>query len=417
MRQHWQHWQPGDPVTVNRIVWDQMEIEQTQEVFDNDWFGPGAKVAEFAASISDFAKIPYVQPVNSGSSALTLATEAMMRLGHWQPGDWIIHPLLTFPTSIAPAIRAGLIPCFVDVEMGTYQINVRDIERLVQMYPKHIKGAIIPHLLGNVCDLSRLATALDGRPFIEDCCDTLGSLYQGRHVGNFGAAAAFSFYGSHHITTGGVGGALATRDEGVYAYAKSATHWGRNDYDKMVDTYERFERRYWYDTLGHDFQMTEIQAAFGIAQMGRLKEANRRRRTVFTEIGQYFYENGLNQYFHMPYSAHSGIEPSWFGFPLTIKDSGPFTRRDLATFLIANKIEIRPIFTGNILRHPAFNPLKIVIAGPYLDRADYRSVADQVGENGLFLPAWGMSDGELEYMLGVLTRFFNSIGSKVKCHQ
>lgn len=414
MRKQWKEWEPGDPVLISRIVWDKAELNQVQETFENDWFGPGQKVKEFAGKLAEFTKIDLVQPVNSGSSALTLATEAMLHLGHWKPGDWILHPTLTFPTSINPVIKSGLVPLFIDVEVGTYQIDLNQVERAIQQYGGQIKGAVIPHLLGNTCDLIWLMDILDGRQLIEDCCDTLGTMRSGSHVGNFGEVAAFSFYGSHHVTTGGVGGALATHRQDIYDYAKSATHWGRNDYDKFADNYELFEKRYWYDTLGSDFQLTEIQAAFGLPQLDRLKAANIRRKEVFSEINNYFFTKGLNQYFHLPYSGHSKVEPSWFAFPLTIKRTAPFSRRKLATHLIENRIEIRPIFTGNITNHPAYSGLKGGAIKVYGATAN----ADLIGQNGLFIPAWGMSEGELAYMLGVFDKFFERTQKRrVVCHQ
>ena len=112
MKGQWKEWKPGDPVLINRIVWGEPEIAQIQEVLDSDWFGPGRKVEAFGRALADYTDIEFCQPVNSGSSALTLAVQAMIALGHWKPGDWILHPLLTFPTSIAPAIQAGLVPVF-----------------------------------------------------------------------------------------------------------------------------------------------------------------------------------------------------------------------------------------------------------------------------------------------------------------
>jgi CDP-6-deoxy-D-xylo-4-hexulose-3-dehydrase len=225
-------------VLINRIVWGPAEIGQIQDVLDNDWFGPGPKVEKFANVISDYTDIDLVQPVNSGSTALTLAVEAMLRLGLWQPGDLILHPLLTFPTSIVPALKNNLIPLFVDVDPHTYQIDLVQVQAAIATFGDRIAGAIIPHLLGNILDMALLLEILDGRLLIEDCCDTMGGYYDGLHVGNFGHVAAFSFYGSHHVTTAGVGGALATHIGEMYDYAKSATHWGRNDYALLDDPYE-----------------------------------------------------------------------------------------------------------------------------------------------------------------------------------
>jgi CDP-6-deoxy-D-xylo-4-hexulose-3-dehydrase len=405
LRGHWKEWKEGDPVLINRIVWDQAEVGQLQDVLDNDWFGPGQKVQKFARVLSDYIGINHVQPVNSGSSALTLAVEAMIELGYWKPGDWILHPLLTFPTSIVPAIRAGLTPIFVDVDPHTYQIDLKQAEKATKIYGDKIKGAIIPHLLGNICDMQVLLDILDGRPFVEDCCDTMGGYYDGLHVGNFGTVAAFSFYGSHHITTAGVGGALVTHNEEIYRVAKSMTHWGRTDYDdldSLNDPYGKFEKRYWYETLGADYQMTELQAAFGIVQMARLDKANSVRIDRFSQLNRFFNWTGFENFFYMPYTDSDEAAPSWFAYPLTIKPLAPFDRREFATHLIENKIEIRPLFTGNILKHPAFARLP----GDRKILADGSSVADLIGDNGLFIPAWGMSDGEMEYMIKVLEKFF-----------
>jgi CDP-6-deoxy-D-xylo-4-hexulose-3-dehydrase len=372
-----------------------------QQVLNNDWFGPGPKVTEFAKAIADYTDIPHVQPVSSGSAALTLAVEALVHLGHWKPGDWILHPLLTFPTSISPAIKNGLIPIFVDVDPNTYQIDLALAEQAIDKYGDKIKGAIIPHLLGNIADMAQLMETLDGRPLIEDCCDTMGGYYDDLHVGNFGHVAAFSFYGSHHVTTAGVGGALATHNEQIYDYAKSATHWGRNDYALLDDPYEKFSRRYWYETLGHDFQMTELQAAFGIVQMARLNKANEKRAQRFAEVNGFFCRTGFENFIYMPCKCANKASPSWFCYPLTIKPDAPFGRKEFAMYLIENKIEIRPLFTGNILKHPAFGHLPPI----GMDRHGTTN-ADLIGDNGLFLPAWGMSDGEMEYMIDVLERFF-----------
>lgn len=401
MRGQWREWEPGDPVLINRIVWGQAELDQMQAVLNNDWFGPGRKVEEFAKTLADYTDIPHIQPVNSGSTALTLTVEAMIHLGFWKPGDLILHPLLTFPTSIVPAIKNGLKVIFVDVDPNTYQIDLKQVEAAISIYGDHIKGGIIPHLLGNISNMALLMDILDGRPFVEDCCDTMGGYYDGLHVGNFGHVAAFSFYGSHHVTTAGVGGALVTHHEEIYSYAKSATHWGRNDYAELDGVYEKFARRYWYETLGSDYQMTEIQAAFGIAQMARLDRANEKRAQRKAELARYF--SDLEDYFYLPWVADSG--PSWFCYPLTIKPDAPFGRREFATYLIENKIEIRPIFTGNILEHPAFHEEMKRKTRLFQGQTEN---ADLIGENGLFLPAWGMSDGEMAYMLDVIDQFFNA---------
>jgi len=390
----WKKWGAGDPVTINRIVWGEHEFENVKNVFWNDWFGPGVYCKAFEIELAKYLRVKHVQLVNSGSSALLLGTKALQELGKWSKDDLILHPLCTFPTSCNPIWQTGMTPVFVDVDWGTYNIDIEGVAFALEKYPR-IKGAIIPHLLGNSPQMDKLIELLDGRPLIEDCCDTMGSKYDGELVGTFGDVSATSFYGSHHITTAGVGGALFTNNRYIYKIANSMTFWGREP-DVQGDEYTKFEKRYHYVTLGYDMQMSEIQAAFGLAQLSDLEGGNQKRKEKFDVIDNFFL--AYSDWFILPRESPKA-DPSWFGYPLTIEDDAPFTRRAFVEHLYKYKIEVRPLFTGNLTRHLAYRNLPYIVAW---DKGE----ADRIGYNSLFLPAWGeLSEDATNYMFEVIEKF------------
>lgn len=392
----WKQWQAGDPVTINRIVWDGTENELIQNVLELDWFGPGKYAAELEGKLAQYTGANYAQLTNSGSSALLLATQALKQAGRWKTGDLILHPACTFPTSCNPIWQSGLVPVFVDVEEGTYNISAALIEQALEMHPE-IKGAIIPHLIGNIAEFDRIRELMGDRPIIEDSCDTMGGLYQGVPVGQLGDIAAMSFYGSHHITTAGVGGAALTSDAQLHRLIKSMTFWGRQ-FVNTGDPYFDFAQRYTYETIGYDMQMSEIQAAFGVAQMTRLDEMNRGRAAQFSDMHTLF--NKWQDYFVLP-RQHPKAKPSWFGYPVLIKESAPFDRSHFATHLLKNKIEIRPLFAGNLTRQKAYNSVPYISIGEHVQ-------ADRNMERSLFLPAWGgMTTEQTAHLFSVITEFMN----------
>lgn len=392
----WTQWQPGEPLTINRIIWDDAEEKAIQEVLENDWFGPGYYAGKLEKSLSDLADVKYTQLVNSGSSALLLATQALQHLGYWTNGNLILHPACTFPTSCNPIWQSGMVPVFVDTEEGTYNINADLVKTAIEQYPE-IEGAIIPHLLGNIAEMDCIHEALDGRPLIEDSCDTMGGTYDGQPVGSMDIAAAFSFYGSHHITTAGVGGALLTDNAAIHQAVRSMAFWGRQ-FVSTGDPYFDFTQRYTYETIGYDMQMTEIQAAFGLAQMSRLEEMNKRRADQFKKTNWFISQ--WQDWLVLP-RQHPKAEPSWFGYPLLIKESAPFDRSHLAGHLLEHKVEIRPLFAGNLTRQKAYRSMSHVVVGDLTQ-------ADRNMERGLFLPAWGgMTDEMTAYLFEVLKEFMS----------
>ncbi len=390
----WKQWKPGDPLTISRVVWDEKESLYLQDVLERDWFGPGHYANELEEALCKTVGTKRAQLTNSGSSALLMTTQAIQKAGKWQKGDLILHPACTFPTSCNPIWQRGMVPVFVDVEPGTYNIDANAVERALDVHPE-IAGAIIPHLLGNIADWGSLRALLGDRPIIEDSCDTMGGTYDGQQVGTLGDVSCFSFYGSHHITTAGVGGAALTDDAGMYNAIRSMTFWGRQ-FVNTGDVYFDYTQRYTYENIGYDMQMSEIQAAFGLAQMTRLVEMNVKREEQFNLTNDFFKQ--WDEWFILPVSL-PGAEPSWFGYPLTIRENAPFDRQDFATWLIDHKIEIRPLFAGNLTRQTAYNHVPYITIGELTE-------SDRNMERALFLPSWGGMTKEMTaYLFEVVLGF------------
>lgn len=393
----WKQWTPGDQITINRVVWDGLESEFIQDVLERDWFGPGKYAAELEKALAGYVGTKHAQLTNSGSSALLLGCQALQQLGVWKKGDLILHPACTFPTSCNPIWQSGMIPVFVDVEEGTYNLDIEQVAKAIDQYQYKVRGAIVPHLIGNSPKMDTLLELLNGRALIEDCCDTLGSEYDGQKAGTFGHLSCFSFYGSHHITTAGVGGALLTSDERIARLVKSMAFWGRQ-FVNTVDPYYDFTQRYTYETIGYDMQMSEIQAAFGLAQMQRLEQGNVGRANQFNLTDTFI--RHWSEWLITP-RAHPKANPSWFGYPITIREDAPFGREQLARHLLAHKIEIRPLFAGNLTRQPAYQGVPYIIAGELTQSNRNREAA-------LFLPAWGgMTDEQTAFMFDVIERFMS----------
>lgn len=392
----WKQWQYDDPVTINRVIWDGLESEFIQDVLERDWFGPGYYANELERALSKFIGLKNAQLVNSGTSALLLTVKALIEQEIWQPGDLILHPACTFPSPCNVIVQCDMVPVFVDVEEGTYNIDADLVAQAIEKYPQ-IKGAIIPHLIGNTTDMDALLDALDGRVLIEDCCDTLGTEWDGKQAGTFGKAAAFSFYGSHHITTAGVGGAMLTDNDDLYRLVKSMAFWGREFVDTK-DSYYDFTQRYTYETVGYDMQISEIQAAFGLAQMQRLDEGNKGRQKQFEITDNFF--NQWGKWLVTP-RKYLKANPSWFGYPITVKEDAPFNREDIARHLLKSKIEIRPLFAGNLTKQPAYRKVPYVIASDLTQ-------SDRNMERAFFVPCWGgMTTEQTAYFFNTVEEFMS----------
>lgn len=324
----------------------------------NTALGPKAK--EFEQRIAKLFGKKYGVFVNSGSSANLLAMELLQ----FPKGSEIITPLLTFATTIAPIIQKGYIPVFADVEEGTYNININQIERLIT---KKTKALMIPSLIGNISDMARLRAIAKKHKliFIEDSCDTLGARFEGKPTGMFSDITTTSFYGSHIINGAGGGGMILVNNPVWARRLLVLRGWGRQsslfgESKGSEDIRRRFrakvggipyDAKFIFSEIGYNFLPLELSAAFGLVQLKKLGLFAKRRKENFQRMQKFFRQ--YNKFFITPRpTPHSAT--NWLAYPLTIRVSAPFSRIAFMTYLEQHNIQTRPIFTGNLLRQPAF---------------------------------------------------------------
>jgi len=367
-------------------VYGKPEIQAVNRVLGNPArIAPGNAVKEFERKIAGLFGKKYGVMVNSGSSANLLALEAL----NLPKGSEVITPVLTFATTVAPIIQKGLVPVFVDVKEGTYVININQIESLIT---KKTKALMIPSLIGNLPDLARLKAIAEKHNlyFIEDSCDTLGATFQGKPTGYYSHISTTSFYASHIITTAGAGGMVCFHDPLLAKKALVLSSWGRESalfgvYEKSEDIKKRFESvlngkhydaKFIFSELGYNFQSAELNDAFGLEQLKRLKGFAKRRQSNFSELAKFFKQ--YQRFFVLP-QQDPRTKTSWLAFPLMIKQGAPFSRYELTKYLEENNIQTRPVFTGNILKQPAFSKIK-----SQGSENDY-PVAEQVMRDGFLI--------------------------------
>jgi CDP-6-deoxy-D-xylo-4-hexulose-3-dehydrase len=353
-------------------------------------------VAAFERAVSDELGLPHGLMVNSGSSANLLALIA----GGYEPGDGVLTPALTFGTTVAPILHTGLVPQYVDADPDTYQIDINGLEAAAT---DRTRAVLVPLLLGNVPDLTAIHRfcARRGLDLILDSCDTLGARWKGAPVGEAADAVTTSFYASHIITAAGGGGLVAFRDEAGHDRARLLAYWGRasnlGDGDDILARYaDGYDLKFMFPAAGFNLQPTEVQGAFGLAQMKTLSDRQRTRarhwRRLFDVFGRW------PDYFARPKVLRSA-EPHWLAFPVRVLDAAPFTRRDMAIHLESVGIETRPVMTGNILRQPGFRD----------EGADAFPGADTVMRQGLLLGCHqGLGPADLAYMEQHVAQFVAS---------
>lgn len=359
---------PGQTsVPVSGRVLDHTEIEYLVEASLDAWLTSGRFAKEFEHNFAAFMGARSATLVNSGSSAnllalscLTSPTLGERRLGS---GDEVITVAAAFPTTVNPIIQNGLVPVFVDVEVPTYNV---DVTRLESALSERTKAIVLAHTLGNPFNLDVVMSFArkHGLWLIEDCCDAVGSLYRERIAGSFGDLATVSFYPAHHITMG-EGGCVLTQSPKLTKLVESFRDWGRDCWCEpgKTDTCgKRFEwclgdlplgydHKYVYSHIGYNLKATEMQAALGVAQLEKLPNFIAARRENFASLRAALCD--LQDIFILPEAtAHS--DPSWFGFPLAIREGAPVKRNQVVRFLESRKIATRLLFGGNLLRQPAY---------------------------------------------------------------
>ncbi len=377
---------PGDfipgvsPVPVSGKVIDGADISAVVEAALDGWFTTGRFAEIFERNLARFVGVRSASLVNSGSSANLIALSALTspKLGdrRLQPGDEVITVAAGFPTTVNPIFQNHLVPVFVDVTVPQYEIDARELEAARS---ERTRAVFVAHTLGNVFDLDAVTafTRKYNLWLIEDCCDALGSTYKGRKVGTFGDIATLSFYPAHHITTG-EGGAVLTDKPALQLLIESFRDWGRDcwcDPGKDNTCGKRFEwqlgslpcgydHKYTYSHIGYNLKATDMQAALGASQLTKLPEFIARRKANFHFLRTALAE--LEEDLILP-EATPGSDPSWFGFPIGVRENAPFRREDLIRALETSKIGTRLLFGGNLLRQPAYQDCKYRVVGHLLN--------------------------------------------------
>jgi CDP-6-deoxy-D-xylo-4-hexulose-3-dehydrase len=314
--------------------------------------------------------------VNSGSSANLVAFSALTspKLGTRaiQKGDEVIGVAAGFPTTVNPIIQFGAIPVFVDVDAQTHNIDATKLEAALS---SKTKAVMLAHSLGNPFNLDVVVAFCKKNQLwlIEDCCDALGSTYQGKMVGTFGDIATLSFYPAHHITMG-EGGAVFTNNLELKQIAESFRDWGRDCYCppgkdntcgkrfcwKLGALPEGYDHKYTYSHLGYNLKITDMQAACALAQLDKLEDFIKARKANYKFLKERL--KTCEEFLHLP-EATPYSDPSWFGFPITVKENSPVSRLDLLTYLDQKKIGTRLLFAGNLVRQPAMENVRYRISG------------------------------------------------------
>jgi len=375
---------PRDRVPVSGKVFDENEMMNAVEAVLDGWWTEHRFNSEFEKGLASFVGTKYALTVNSGSSANLLAFYALtsQKLGERRinRGDEVISVAAAFPTTVNPIVQYGAVPVFLDVELGTYDIDLRMIEDAITGKTKAI---FLAHTLGNPCDIKRIKKLAEEHRLwlIEDSCDALGSKYAGKMVGSFGDISTLSFYPAHQITTA-EGGAVLTSNPLIHRIVRSFRDWGRDCWcpTGMDDTCKKrfqwklgdlpmgYDHKYIYSEIGFNLKMTEFQAAIGLAQLAKLPGFIEKRKENFAYLKGRFAKEGLDRHFIMPKDTPDS-DPAWFGFPLTLR--GDLDRTGLLMHLNSKNIATRLLFAGNITKQPYFVENKIphrVVGG--LDNTD-----------------------------------------------
>lgn len=382
-------------------VFGEPEIKAVTTSLRGGWLTTGKNTALFEEKIAKIFGKKYGLFVNSGSSANLLALETL----RFPKGSEVITPACNFNTTVSPLVRLDLIPVFVDIREGMYTL---DPDALPKALSKKTVAIIAPHLIGNFIDLPRVRSFAKKNNLIlvEDSCDTIGGTFQGKPSGAWSDITTTSFYASHLVTAGGAGGMLMTNDKKLLERARVFRDWGRGikAHDESIhsrlEAYKidgrAYDSAFVFSEAGYNFRPTDMQAAFGLAQLARLKGFAARRQKNFSRLTCFF--KNYEDYFILPYSLPK-TSVNWLAFALTIKKGAPFERNDLVRFLEDNKIQTRPLFSGNIVKHPAYSSTQ------------YRKVGDLpnaqlVLENALLIGLHhGLTDDALSYMEEIFEKF------------
>ena len=409
---------PGDRISYGGRVFDEQELRNLVDSALEFWLTTGRYCERFEKEFAEFLGVKYCSLTNSGSSANLLAFMALTspKLGsrRIRPGDEVITVAAGFPTTVAPIVQYGAVPVFVDVQLPTYNIDVRGLEAAVS--PK-TKAVMLAHTLGNPFDLAAVAAFCrqHGLWLVEDNCDALGSRCkidgEWRYTGTVGDIGTSSFYPPHHMTMG-EGGAVYTNDLQLKRIVESLRDWGRDCWcpsgkdDTCKHRFSQqfgelplgYDHKYVYSHFGYNLKVTEMQAAVGCAQLAKLPSFIQARRQNWRRLREGL--AAVKDVLLLP-EATADTEPSWFGFLLTVQEQAPFSRDELVTHLERNQIQTRMLFAGNLIKHPCFDEMRQMGEG-------YRVVGelsqtDRIMHRTFWIGLYpGMSEAMLAYMVSVI---------------
>ena len=382
------------------------------------WLTAGRYAEQFEKMISEFMGLKNARLTVSGSAANLLAFSALtsqkLNDRRIEAGSEVLTVAAGFPTTVAPIVQNGCIPVFVDVDLTTHNV---DVEKLASAITPKTRAIMLAHSLGNPFNLRAVSelASLHNLYLIEDCCDALGATYEGRGVGTFGDLATLSFYPAHHITMG-EGGAVLTNRKSLVKLVESYRDWGRDCWCapgkdntcgkrfewNLGDLPRGYDHKYTYSHLGYNMKATDMQAAIGVSQLKKADRFIEQRRKNFDALKGAFISEKLDEYFYLPVATEYS-KPSWFGFPLTLRDDAPFTRHDVVTYLEEKMIGTRLIFAGNITRQPAFKKVNYRVHGDLVN-------TDKIMNDSFWIGVWpGIDLDRREYMVQTFSRMVKEI--------
>jgi len=398
---------PGEtPVPVSGRVFDSEELEFLVNAALDFWLTTGRYADQFEKEFARFIGVRSAILVNSGSSAnlvaLSTLTSPKLVDERLRPGDEVITVAAGFPTTVNPIFQNSLVPVFVDVSLPTFNVDVGQLELALS---DRTRAIVLAHTLGNPFDVDAVVDFARQHDLwlIEDCCDAVGSTYKGQKAGTFGDLATTSFYPAHHITMG-EGGCVLTDKPLLKTLAESFRDWGRDcwcapgkentcgkRFDwQLGDLPHGYDHKYIYSHVGYNLKATDMQAAVGVAQLKKLPGFidTRKRNFSYLKAGL----KDLEEFFVLP-EATQHSDPSWFGFPLLVRETAPFSRNTLIDFLNSKKIATRQLFGGNLVRQPAYAELNYRVIG------DLRT-SDRVMNQAFWIGVYpGLTRGMLDYVL------------------
>jgi len=412
-------------VPVSGKVFDEGELLNGVEAVLDGWWTEGRFALEFEKEFSKFLGVKFVSLVNSGSSAnlvaLTALTSKVFRERALKPGDEVISVATGFPTTINPTLQNNCTLVLLDNDIVTKNVNPADIEKAIT--PK-TKVIMMAHTLGNIMPVEDIVRICEKHNlwFIEDCCDALGGTFNGKLAGTFGHISTFSFYPAHQITLG-EGGAVVTNDSRINKAIRQFRDWGRDCWCdtgkdntcgmrfkwKLGELPYGYDHKYTYSQIGYNLKLTDMQAAIGLAQLKKLPKFVRARRANFTQLLKSLKTLKYAEDFFIFPGSLPGANPSWFGFPIVVKNGAPFTKVELVNYLDEHHIATRAIFAGNLTRHPAYIPMR--------ESGGIRVIGDLKNSDKLMNDAFwigvypGLTKPMLQYIIKTIESFIRLHGN------